>query len=344
MEPTQSAGDASAGLAEFLRAADDREAEEILPGLIANTIDPVVRTVIRYRLGVFLGRATERVQERDAEDLYSEVILQVLVRLRGLREDFDGQQAVLNLKSYVAGLTHHVCSDYFRRKNPQRRRLWNSLRYLLAHHSSFAVWEGSQGEWLCGLSAWLSQPEAQKPDFEAIMENEHVRKAAAREAMPDLVATIFQQAGSPLELDSLVTISAALLGVKERAAEDPAVLMEVADQQRSILQELEQQAYIRALWSEIVELPEKQRQALLLSLRDQAGGSLLPMIPATGVAPLTEIAEVLGMSLQQVLDLWNSLPLEDALIAGRLGITRQQVINLRKSARERLARRMSQKE
>jgi len=34
------------------------------------------------------------------------------------------------------------------------------------------------------------------------------------------------------------------------------------------------------------------------------------------------------------------LPLEDAAIAERLGLTRQQVINLRKSARARLARRM----
>jgi hypothetical protein len=35
------------------------------------------------------------------------------------------------------------------------------------------------------------------------------------------------------------------------------------------------------------------------------------------------------------------LPLDDATIAGLLGATRQQVINLRKCARERLERRMS---
>ena len=344
MEPNQSAGDADEALAEFLRSEDDREAEQILPSLITNTIEPVVKNVIRHRLGVFLGRATERAQERDAEDLYSEVILQVLVRLRELREDFDGQRVILNLKSYVAGLAHHVCSDYFRKKNPQRRRLWHSLRYLLSHHASFAVWEGSQGECICGLSGWLNRPATSRADLEAIMENEQVRQAAARDSMADMVGVIFRQAGSPLELDSLVAVSAALLGVKERTAEDPDVLTEVVDQQRSILQELEQQAYIRTLWSEIVELPVKQRQALLFSLRDRAGGSLLPLIPATGVAPLKEIAEVLEMSLQQILELWNSLPLEDAILANRLGITRQQVINLRKSARERLTRRMNQKE
>jgi len=38
------------------------------------------------------------------------------------------------------------------------------------------------------------------------------------------------------------------------------------------------------------------------------------------------------------------LPLEDSAIAQLFGITRQQVINLRKTARERLARRMQARE
>jgi hypothetical protein len=37
--------------------------------------------------------------------------------------------------------------------------------------------------------------------------------------------------------------------------------------------------------------------------------------------------------------LWDQLPLDDLSIAARLGVTRQQVINLRKAARARLARR-----
>ena len=53
-----------------------------------------------------------------------------------------------------------------------------------------------------------------------------------------------------------------------------------------------------------------------------------------------------GLTLENLLraeelaGMWNSLPLDDRGIAERLGITRQQVINLRKSARARLARRM----
>ena len=49
---------------------------------------------------------------------------------------------------------------------------------------------------------------------------------------------------------------------------------------------------------------------------------------------------MLSMSAEQFSQLWDELPLDDASIARLFGITRQQVINLRKTARERLARRM----
>jgi hypothetical protein len=52
-----------------------------------------------------------------------------------------------------------------------------------------------------------------------------------------------------------------------------------------------------------------------------------------------ELAVALEMPPKVLAQLWNDLPLDDLAIASRLGLTRQQVINLRKSARARLARR-----
>jgi hypothetical protein len=46
------------------------------------------------------------------------------------------------------------------------------------------------------------------------------------------------------------------------------------------------------------------------------------------------------MTDEELTEIWNALPLDDVAIAAHLGVTRQQVINLRKSARERLVRRM----
>ena len=54
------------------------------------------------------------------------------------------------------------------------------------------------------------------------------------------------------------------------------------------------------------------------------------------------MAVVLAISEEELARIWNRMPLDDLAIAARLELTRQQVINLRQSARVRLARRMSQ--
>ncbi len=97
---------------------------------------------------------------------------------------------------------------------------------------------------------------------------------------------------------------------------------------------------LRRLWRELLQLPVRQRAALLLNLRDAEGHGMIATLPLTGVATMREIAAALEMPAVEFAALWRDLPLEDRRIAELLAITRQQVINLRKCARERLARRL----
>ena len=105
---------------------------------------------------------------------------------------------------------------------------------------------------------------------------------------------------------------------------------------------LELQQWLAHLWREVICLPVQQRHALLLNLREEGGGSALMFAPLSGVASVRDIAELLQMPDTELAVLWKDLPLDDLTIAGRLGVTRQQVINLRKSARARLTRRMAE--
>jgi predicted DNA-binding protein (UPF0251 family) len=91
---------------------------------------------------------------------------------------------------------------------------------------------------------------------------------------------------------------------------------------------------------EVCQLPLLQRVALLLNLKEVQGGSAIFFIPHLGIADKTQLAAVLDLSEVDLAKLWDDLPLDDTGVAERLKITRQQVINLRKTARERLARRM----
>jgi len=79
---------------------------------------------------------------------------------------------------------------------------------------------------------------------------------------------------------------------------------------------------------------------LLLNFRDARGQDLVGLLPYTRTATIEQIAEAIALPLEKFLELWSKLPLDDATIGELLGATRQQVINLRKCARERLERRI----
>ena len=59
-----------------------------------------------------------------------------------------------------------------------------------------------------------------------------------------------------------------------------------------------------------------------------------------GIVEIPAIARALGLSPDDLARLLPHLPLDDATIGSMIGKTVQQVINLRKSARDRLKRRM----
>jgi hypothetical protein len=166
-----------------------------------------------------------------------------------------------------------------------------------------------------------------------------------------VAAAIVGWAGGPIALEDLVDRAAEVLGLADVPvqtwtgdSDDEGERVPIADTLpdpgRSVLVALTDREELSRLWTEIQDLPVRQRQALLLNLRDGEGRGVVGLLPLTGTASLRQIADALEMGHGELAALWHDLPLDDAAIAGRLSATRQQVINLRKSARERLARRV----
>lgn len=160
----------------------------------------------------------------------------------------------------------------------------------------------------------------------------------------EFLEALFASANLPVELDGLVRVTAELLQVRdepiastsmEEGAEIPALVS-----QDDVAWQVEKRIFLQRLWEEINQLPLSQRTALLLNLRDANGNGCIALFPALGVASLRQLTVALEMPFEQFAALWNQLPLDDAAIAKLLNLTRQQVINTRKSGRERLARRL----
>jgi hypothetical protein len=337
----------------FLQAADDADAELIAAGLISEYVRPVIVSVTNYKLGIAANSGPTNPSHADREDISSEVVLEVLLRLRELRSDADNL-CISNFRSYVAAITNRACSEYLRRLKPQRARLKNRLRYILTHAPDLGLWATARGEWFCGLKTQQGRESFHRStrvqqlldDPQLVGEMAPSNGDFSNSTQLDQLEAIFKLANEPIAFDDLIRIIAELWGVKDQMPASAVQLDgvdsqgELRDVQVDVSTEVEQRIYLRHIWKEIRDLPPKQRSALLLNLKDPSGQSVIALLPIVGIASLHEIAAALEMSDERLAELWNDLPLEDAVIASQLRVTRQQVINLRKSARERLARRM----
>ena len=101
---------------------------------------------------------------------------------------------------------------------------------------------------------------------------------------------------------------------------------------------LEHRDALEVLWREIRRLPRPQRAALLLNLRDADGGNAVALLVLLGVATFEAVAAAIGIAPEALASVWSTMPLDDLEIGRQLGLSRQQVINLRKAARRRLER------
>ena len=341
----------------YIHAADEADSERLLTALVSEYVEPVIRQVIGSKLRVRFDRQGHASHNPDAEDLYSETLVQLLARLKECKAS-PADKAIGNLRSYVAVISYHTCYEYLRLKYPQRHNLKNRLRYLLTHQPGLALWENGSGDLLGGFAMWREQAKARTrsdrvqqllDDPRTALQSAPPRGGFQRQNpsdLADVAAAVFNHTNHPIELDDLVNIVAGLWGIKDRAErpatrdEDADPFARVAEQRASVTAEVDQRLFLKWLWEEICQLPVRQRMALLLNLRDEQGGGVAAWLPITGIATMRQIAVALEMAAEEFARLWPRLPLGDASIAELLSITRQQVINLRKCARERLARRM----
>jgi hypothetical protein len=162
----------------------------------------------------------------------------------------------------------------------------------------------------------------------------------------DLLKAIFDRIGGPIDFDDLVSVVADLWRIKDhlrrmkRESDQLEALPDHSFDPRPDLEgAIDRRRHLLHVWAEICQLSSRQRAALLLSLRDQQGRSVLALLPVAGIAGIRQIAEALDIDAERLLEIWEELPLEDSKIGRQLSVTSQQVVNLRKSARERLARR-----
>ena len=341
-----------------LRAAAERgpaEASEALGRLLLGEAAPLLWRTIRSQLA--------GVPAADQEEVHSAALLRLTERFQHWLSG-DPEVEIESFRAYVGATGANGCRAWLRARHPERTRLQNQLRYLLRHDPELALWEGSDGVLVCGLAGWRDRSPGELRDLLARAPGDPGAPQARELALggparaiplPELVRRLLLWRGRPWAFRELQNATADLLGVQDRPplslsgesaaagdgeGADPQPSIDLAETRAGAHRELEGRQFLVALWHEVRELPLGQRRALLLNLRDDQGRDRLALLTLTGLTTRGALARLLELPEAELEELWDELPLDDRTIAQRFDLTARQVINLRKSARARLARRL----
>lgn len=330
----------------LLLEKSDERADELLLQLITDHAEPVIKGIIRYKLHFNSQRADGLAE---ADDIYQEALVQLLAQLRQLRKQ-PYEHPITDVRGIAAVIAHRTCSRWMRRQFPERHALKNRLHYLLTRQRGFALWQDEERKLLAGFAVWQGQKKAvavsgNLSEDEGLMTHIRMLKSGRPQELGEALATIFNRLGGPVEFDALVSALSKLLGIRDQPIEsitedEDTLAFQAVSEEPDPAWQVEKRTFLQRMWEELQQLPLNQRAALLLNLKGTDGGGCIALFPATGVAHLRQLAEALEMTAESFARLWNELPLEDAKIAELLGLSRQQVINARKSGRERLTRRL----
>lgn len=313
----------------FLMADTEEERAAEVERLVMTVVRPVCRDVIRR-----FSMQEWRIEPNEEEDIVSTICIRLLRKLQILPQM--QEEAIARLDLYVEILAKNVLYEYLRKRYPARSRVRNRIRYIASRDPRFAIWPTVLGP-AVGLWAWNgSKVVASAVDVtpSPLMRDERHPGAA--------IAEVLRALGKPVRLEALVAKCCEWWGVAELQRS-----WDVDDEpvEAPAIQRFETRQTIEVLWREIRDLPRFQRAALLLNLREPGGGrNAIAFFITLGVATIDAVALSVGMTTRELAELWDQLPLDDLTIASRFGLSRQQVINLRKSARRRLARRMIRQE
>ena len=334
-------------LSAWLTEADSERARCLLEVLVTRHAEPVIRRIAFFKLGSRRGSAPDTIQKADIEDVCGTALYNLVARLDRMKASGE-DTTVRNFSGYAATIAYNACNEFFRALRPAWFSLAMRIRYLSTHAPEFALWETADGQELCGYS----RDRGRQPLSDCAAFNEAsgtLRRSinAGRLSLKDIIEVIFKAARAPLPFDQLVEVAAEWSGTQEARVrsldEDRRECVgrweQLVERGPSADVQLMDRRYIQRLWTEICQLPLEHRKALLLNLNDSAGGDI-QLLAWLGVATIEQIASTLDMDPLKFARLWMELPLDDARIAGELGISRQDVINRRSSARKRLARRM----
>lgn len=333
----------------YIEATNESERQERLDELILIHAAPVIRKVLRFKLGFHLSHQGTNRDNHEAEDLYHETLSKIVQTLNDLRSSSRPTE-IKNFTHYVSGVAANACIDFLRARSPAKYRLKHNIRDIFNRHQDFCAWKVND-EVVGGFSVWRDtsktpasarQVRELENDLDAFRLSSFSNEDLQHVPVIKIVAELLQWIDRPIRIDDLTGIVSLLLHVEDRAKGavtfDETVLNEFASIEDDSTAEslLAAKELLGRVWQIVQRLPGQERDTYCFSFEDAAGTDLFSLLLETGIARLPEIAQALGRSVSDINRLRSLMPMDYVAIATELETSRARVTKLRYQAVQRL--------
>jgi DNA-directed RNA polymerase specialized sigma24 family protein len=134
----------------LLNARNEQERQQRLDELLRIHVAPIIKQVLRQRLGFYVSAQGVNENNHDAEDLYQEAMTRMVQVLHTTQRSLT---TIDNFERYAGRVVSNICVDFLRSKYPARARLKEGLRDVFRRHRDLASWQ-YKNEILCGFAVW----------------------------------------------------------------------------------------------------------------------------------------------------------------------------------------------
>lgn len=358
-------------LSTYIRTTADKETESLLQELLIVFAGPIIRSNLRNHLGFYVSEDGKSANCADALDLNFEIVAKITKRLNLLKEHRrDGE--IVDYGLYVSRVARNCCADYLREKYPLRHLLNIRILYILSNSGRYKSVRGVNytklvEEPLRKRLQKLAEDPGEKPDNVEPPAQDRTPQLSNDEIV-EQVKTLFQQRASnvhkqpgellswiideifdrykvPLPTATLVSLIIRIIGFRERIIESidtdvPTTAASLQDRAPRADQVIETRESFQFLWSELTKLPILERRIMLLSAVDREGGDLISILLESGAIRFSQLLNALEFSRDELLSLWQKIPMSVPNLAACFDISKMQVTKIRYRARQRLRKRL----
>lgn len=333
----------------YLQATDQSERQRCLDELVLLHAAPIVRKILRVRLGFHVSQHGTNRNNQEAEDVYQETLTKIVQILHDLRTS-SRRTEIEDFRRYVTRIAINACNDFLRARSPGKYRFKHNIRDIFTRHQDFAAWKVDD-EIVGGFAVWqgtarLPASERQvrelENDLDTFLNARFANEDIHQVPLTKIVAEVLQWIDCPIKIDDLAGFVALLLRIKDQPTEamslDEGLVSGLGLAQKAIAAEsaVAAKELLNRVWQIVKRMPVRQRDTFCFDFEDERGADLFSLLLEMGIAGLPQIAQALGRSSHEVNLLRSRMPMDYMAIADELNATRAQVTQWHYRALQRL--------